>query len=67
MGHRRSWQRTAEALNVHKHTVVYRMQRAERLTGKTLAETSDLTELWLAVRALAQAVEGRSQEASGDR
>jgi len=51
LSHRRSWQRTAEALNVHKHTVVYRMQRVEHLTGKTLAETPDLAELWLAIRA----------------
>lgn len=48
---RRSWQRTSEALNVHKQTVVYRMQRVEQLTGLTLAETAHLAELWMAVQA----------------
>ncbi|WP_030989064.1 PucR family transcriptional regulator [Streptomyces sp. NRRL S-1813] len=48
---RRSWQRTAAALNVHKQTVMYRMQRVEQLTGRTLATTGDLAELWLALQA----------------
>ncbi|MGA4543398.1 PucR family transcriptional regulator [Uniformispora flossi] len=48
---RRSWQRTSDALNVHKQTVVYRMQRVEQLTGLTLAETAHLAELWTAVQA----------------
>ncbi|MFL4901976.1 PucR family transcriptional regulator [Streptomyces sp. MMS24-I2-30] len=51
--HRRSWQRTAAALNVHKQTVMYRMQRVEQLTGRLLAETADLTELWIAFQARA--------------
>ena len=50
--HRRSWQRTAAALHVHRQTVVYRMERVTQLTGRTLSETSDLAELWLAVSAL---------------
>lgn len=49
---RRSWQRTAERLSVHRQTVVYRLARVEQLTGRTLAETADLAELWLALRAL---------------
>ncbi|GAA4961820.1 hypothetical protein GCM10023205_26710 [Yinghuangia aomiensis] len=48
---RRSWQRTSDALKVHKQTVVYRMQRVEQLTGLTLAETAHLAELWTAVQA----------------
>ncbi|MGW3263987.1 PucR family transcriptional regulator [Streptomyces sp. NPDC001056] len=48
---RRSWQRTAAALSVHKQTVMYRMQRVEQITGRTLAETADLAELWLALQA----------------
>ncbi|MCL7497153.1 PucR family transcriptional regulator ligand-binding domain-containing protein [Streptomyces sp. MCA2] len=48
---RRSWQRTAAALNVHKQTVMYRMQRVEQLTGRTLATTGDLAELWIALQA----------------
>ncbi|WP_432168625.1 PucR family transcriptional regulator [Streptomyces sp. bgisy031] len=48
---RRSWQRAAAALNVHKQTVMYRMQRVEQITGRVLAETSDLADLWLALQA----------------
>ncbi|MCQ4206456.1 PucR family transcriptional regulator ligand-binding domain-containing protein [Streptomyces longispororuber] len=51
--HRRSWQRTAAALNVHKQTVMYRMQRVEQLTARTIAETGDLTDLWIAFQAQA--------------
>jgi purine catabolism regulator len=49
---RRSWQRTAERLNVHRQTVVYRMERVQQLTGRTLTETGDIAELWLALSAL---------------
>jgi purine catabolism regulator len=49
---RRSWQRTARRLNVHRQTVVYRMDRVARLTGRTLTETADIAELWLALSAL---------------
>ncbi|MEV7284982.1 PucR family transcriptional regulator [Streptomyces sp. NPDC093252] len=48
---RRSWQRTAAALNIHKQTVMYRVQRVEELTGRRLAETADITELWIAFQA----------------
>ncbi|MFE2044687.1 PucR family transcriptional regulator [Streptomyces sp. NPDC059477] len=48
---RRSWQRTAAALNVHKQTVMYRVQRVEELTDRRLAETADITELWIAFQA----------------
>ena len=47
----RSWQRAAQELRVHKHTVVYRMQRVEQITGYRLAETATIAELWLALRA----------------
>lgn len=50
---RRSWQRTAAVLGVHKQTVMYRMQRVEQLTGRTLAESADIAELWLAFQARA--------------
>lgn len=49
---RRSWQRTARALNVHRQTVIYRMQRVSQLTGRTLAETADIADFWLALSAL---------------
>ena len=48
---RRSWQRTAQRLGVHRQTVVYRMERVEQITGRTLNETADLAELWLALSA----------------
>ena len=48
---RRSWQRCAEVLNVHRQTVIYRMRRIEQLTERRLSETSDLAILWLALSA----------------
>jgi purine catabolism regulator len=48
---RRSWQKCAEALNIHRQTVIYRMRRVEQLTERTLSETSDLSILWLALSA----------------
>jgi PucR family transcriptional regulator, purine catabolism regulatory protein len=48
----RSWQRTAGALHVHKQTVVYRMHRLEELTGRSLHDTADVAQFWLALRAL---------------
>jgi len=50
---RRSWQRAGRALGVHKQTVFYRMRRVEQLTGRNLAETGDLAELWVALQARA--------------
>ena len=47
----RSWQRCAEALHVHRQTVIYRMRRVEQLTSRTLADTADLAVLWLALAA----------------
>jgi purine catabolism regulator len=51
LAHNRSWQRAAEALHVHKQTLVYRMHRVEELTGRDLRETADVVELWLALQA----------------
>jgi PucR family transcriptional regulator, purine catabolism regulatory protein len=50
--HNRSWQRAAETLHVHKQTLVYRMHRVERLTGRDLRDTGDVVQFWLALRAL---------------
>lgn len=47
----RSWQRTAAQLGVHRQTVVYRIRRVEDITGRNLSQTSDIAELWLALRA----------------
>lgn len=48
---RRSWQAAARALNVHRQTVVYRMERVAELTGRTVTDTPDIAELWLALSA----------------
>lgn len=48
----RSWQRAAEALYIHKQTLVYRMKRVEELTGRRLDDTGHVAELWLALQAL---------------
>lgn len=47
----RSWQRAAERLHVHKQTLVYRMRRVEELTSRSLSDTADVAELWLALQA----------------
>ncbi|MDP9456607.1 MAG: helix-turn-helix domain-containing protein [Actinomycetota bacterium] len=51
LAHNRPWQRVANALHVHKQTLVYRMRHVEDLTGRQLDQTGDVTELWLAIRA----------------
>lgn len=48
----RSWQRAAEELFVHKQTLVYRMRRVEQLTGRRLADTATVADLWFALEAL---------------
>jgi purine catabolism regulator len=47
----RSWVQTAAALNVHRQTVVYRIQRIEQIAGRAVAETAAIAEFWLALRA----------------
>jgi purine catabolism regulator len=60
--HNRSWLRSAEALHVHKQTLVYRMRRVEELTGRDLRDTADVVQLWLALRALEFANGGVERE-----
>ena len=48
---RRSWQRTAEALQIHRQTVHYRVGRIEELIEVDLAESGDLAQVWLALQA----------------
>lgn len=48
-----SWQITSQRLNVHKQTVVYRIRRIETLTGRTVRDLADQTDLYLALRAKA--------------
>jgi purine catabolism regulator len=49
----RSPSRTSELLFVHTQTVNYRMSRIQELTGRSTRSTSDVSELWFALRALA--------------
>lgn len=46
----RSWQVAARLLNVHKQTVVYRIRKIESLTGRSLRDVGDQSELFLALR-----------------
>jgi purine catabolism regulator len=48
----RSWQRAAEALFVHKQTLVYRIKRVEELTGRRLDDTGHVAEFWFALQTL---------------
>jgi purine catabolism regulator len=47
----RSWVKTATKLDVHRQTVVYRMQRIEELTGRRITDSAAIAEFWLALRA----------------
>ncbi|MDW5593073.1 PucR family transcriptional regulator ligand-binding domain-containing protein [Conexibacter stalactiti] len=49
----RSPKRAAAELFVHNQTVNYRLARVQELTGRSLRSTADISELWLALRALA--------------
>jgi purine catabolism regulator len=51
LSHDRSWQKAADALHVHRQTLVYRMRRVEELTGRRLDSSKNLAELWLALQA----------------
>lgn len=51
LAHRRSWQESAEALHLHRQTVLHRVHRIEELTGHSLRETADIAQFWLALRA----------------
>jgi purine catabolism regulator len=42
----------AQALHLHPNTLAYRLRRFEEVSGRDLRSTSDLSELWLALRAL---------------
>lgn len=48
---RRSVDATADALNVHRHTVRNRLQRIAQLTGHDIEAIDAQTELWLALKA----------------
>jgi purine catabolism regulator len=48
--HNGSWESAARALFCHRHTLRYRMNRVEQLTGRHLDRIDDRIELWLALR-----------------
>lgn len=51
--HDRQTERAARALHIHPNTLLYRVHRFEQLSGRSLAATESLTEVWLALRTLA--------------
>jgi purine catabolism regulator len=48
----------ARALNIHPNTLLYRVRRFEEISGRSLSSTEALTEIWLALRTTASALEG---------
>ncbi|MGW0999668.1 PucR family transcriptional regulator [Streptomyces sp. NPDC002520] len=51
LAHQRSWQKTADALRVHRQTVLYRIRKIEEITGRDINDTRYIAELWLALQA----------------
>jgi len=43
--------RTAEELFIHKHTLQYRLRRIREISGRSMANTRDLAELWFTFQA----------------
>ncbi|MBW9110413.1 PucR family transcriptional regulator ligand-binding domain-containing protein [Microbacterium trichothecenolyticum] len=52
------WSVTAQTLGMHRQGLVYRLNRAEELTGRSVRRTRDVSELWLARTAWRQLREG---------
>jgi PucR family transcriptional regulator, purine catabolism regulatory protein len=44
------WERAAQALYCHRHTLRYRIKRVEGLTGRDFSHARDRIEFWLALR-----------------
>lgn len=51
--HDRHTERAARALHIHPNTLLYRVRRFEQISGRSLASTEGLAEVWLALRAAA--------------
>ncbi|MBO4254647.1 hypothetical protein GRC12_12285 [Streptomyces griseorubiginosus] len=47
----RSWTATAEELNIHRQSLGYRLRQIESATGRSLKDSRDIAELWVAVTA----------------
>jgi purine catabolism regulator len=61
LSHNRSLKAAAEALHVHKQSVIYRMRRVEELNGRRLGHIEDVAKFWLALRTLDLLGQGDSQ------
>jgi hypothetical protein len=48
--HNGHWERAANALYCHRHTLRYRIRRVEQLTGRDFSHARDRIEFWLALR-----------------
>lgn len=44
------WEKAAQALFCHRHTLRYRIKRVEALTGRDFSQARDRIEFWLALR-----------------
>jgi purine catabolism regulator len=44
------WEKAANALYCHRHTLRYRIRRVEQLTGRDFSNARDRIEFWLALR-----------------
>ena len=47
----RSWTRTADALGIHRQTLIYRLGQVERLTGLKPTSSAGIATLWMALEA----------------
>ncbi len=48
--HNGHWEKAANALFCHRHTLRYRIRRIEQLTGRDVSNARDRIEFWLALR-----------------
>ena len=48
--HNGHWEKAANALYCHRHTLRYRIRRIEQLTGRDFSNARDRIEFWLALR-----------------
>jgi len=51
--HDRQTERAAAALHIHPNTLLYRVRRFEQISGRSLASTESMVEIWLALRTTA--------------
>lgn len=48
LDHNMKWNETAKVLNLHRQSVVYRLERVEEVTGRSVRKSKDLAEFYLA-------------------